>query len=275
MTDMTAGVHAPRRRALAWPRLRRRARCEGLRLAAGARDLSRPCAATVAVLVATLAASILFVAVPEIDLRVSAAFHAPGEGFPAASNAVLRGLRRSSTWIMGGVLLAVLIAAFGPTAWSSGWGQGRRRRGLCLLAAFALGPGLLVNGLLKGVWGRARPVNVEAFGGDAPFSAAWAFGEGCFSNCSFTSGEAASAAWTAMAAVVLMPRGWRPTLGMAVVAYALALSFNRIAFGGHFLSDVVLSWLLVVLTTILTVRMMRAVPAPGRAFVPVRPLATA
>lgn len=238
MTDITAGAPASVRvravRAFTGPRMRRRARCESLRLAAGARDLSRPCAATVALLVATLAASILFAAVPEIDLSVSAAFHAPGDGFPAASNAVLRGLRRSSTWVMGGVLLSVLIASFGPAAWSSNWGQGRRRRALCLLAAFALGPGLLVNGLLKGAWGRARPVNIEAFGGDAPFSAAWAFSEGCFSNCSFTSGEAASAAWTAMAAMVLMPRDWRPTLGMAIVAYALVLSFNRIAFGGIF-----------------------------------------
>lgn len=279
MTDMTADAPASARlrvvRAFTGLRMRRRAKCEGLRLAAGARDLSRPCAVTVAVLAVTLAASILFVTVPRIDLWVSAVFHAPGDGFPAASNAVLRGLRRSSTWVMGGVLLAVLIAAFGPSAWSSGWGRGRRRRGLCMLAAFALGPGLLVNGVLKGVWGRARPINIEAFGGDAPFSAAWAFSEGCFSNCSFTSGEAASAAWTAMAALVLMPRAWRPTAGAAVVAYALALSFNRIAFGGHFLSDVVLSWLLVVLTIILTVRLMRVVPTPERAFVLARPLATA
>ena len=278
---MTAGAHAPGRRAAAWPRLRRRARCEGLRLAAGARDLARPCSLTGLVLATTIGASLLFLMAPQIDLAVSAAFHQPGLGFPAAGNEGLRGLRRSSTWVMGGVLILTLIAAFGPRAWSNALalagGEDRRRRAICLLAAFALGPGLVVNGLLKGVWGRARPINVEAFGGDAPFTAAWRLSDGCFSNCSFTSGEASSAAWTAMAALALTPGPWRPFLGSAVGIYALALSLNRVAFGGHFLSDVVLSWLLTLLSAILVARMMRATAGAGRALATItpRPIAVA
>lgn len=255
--------------------LRRSGRRQRLRLAAGARDLARPCPLTLVVVGTTLAASLLFLAAPGIDLAASAAFHEPGAGFPAASLEALRLLRRSSTWVMGAVLILTLAVAFGPRSWRIVGRESRRRRAACLLVAFAAGPGLLVNGLLKGFWGRARPVNIETFGGDAPFAAAWRFSDGCATNCSFTSGEAASAAWTAMAALALMPRVWRPTAGLAVIVYTLALSMNRIAFGGHFLSDVVLSWLLTLLATILTVRLMRAAPAASFAFAGPRPLAVA
>lgn len=257
------------------PRWKRLARREGLRLRAGARDLSRPCLLTVAALSLTLGCSMLFLLAPGLDLAVSAAFHQRGAGFPLAADDALRALRRSSTWVMGSVLVAVLIAAFGRREWTAGWGEGRRRRGLCLLAAFALGPGLLVNGLLKGVWGRARPVNVVEFGGDDPFAAAWKFSDGCLSNCSFTSGEASSAAWTVIAALALMPRSWRPVGGAAILIYGLALSLNRVAFGGHFLSDVVLSWLLTLLTAILIGRLMRTAPGALPVRSSVRGLATA
>ncbi|MGA0546603.1 phosphatase PAP2 family protein [Brevundimonas sp. VNH65] len=277
MTDMTADVQASGRRTAMWPRQRRFARREARRLAAGLRDLGRPCPLTLVVLGATVAVSLLFILTPQIDVAVSAAFYQPGAGFPAADDPLLRGLRRSSTWVMGAVLAATLIAAFGPAAWSRvlapADSETRRRRAICLLAAFLLGPGLLINGLLKGVWGRARPINVEVFGGDAPFAAAWRFSDGCASNCAFTSGEAASATWTAMAVLALAPTTWRAPLGTAVVLYAAALSLNRVAFGGHFLSDVVLSWLLTLLTAILAARTMRATAGVGRApFVAPRPL---
>ena len=35
-----------------------------------------------------------------------------------------------------------------------------------ILLLYALGPGLLVDGLLKRFWGRARPADVQTFGGD-------------------------------------------------------------------------------------------------------------
>ena len=60
-------------------------------------------------------------------------------------------------------------------------------------------------------------------------------------NCSFVAGEASSAIWlTAIAFVV--PRRYRWPVLIVTGLFALALSVNRIAFGGHFLSDVMLSW---------------------------------
>jgi hypothetical protein len=68
----------------------------------------------------------------------------------------------------------------------------------------------------------------------------------CTGNCSFVSGEASSAAWMVAVAALLPPSVRRWAL-WPVVTYAVALSMTRLAFGGHFLSDILLSWSLTAL----------------------------
>ena len=138
------------------------------------------------------------------------------------------------------------------------------RRALVLIAGLALGSGLIVNGLLKSLWGRARPIQIEAFGGDADFTRAWQVSDQCLSNCSFVSGEGSSAAWMVAAVAVMSPpelRRW--TLPLAI-AYGAALSLNRIAFGGHFLSDILLSWALTGLVLTALYRVALACPRAAR-----------
>lgn len=216
----------------------------------------------------TVTASAVFVLFPSIDLWVSAALHDPAQGFVAAAEPGLRLLRRSSTWVMGGLILWALVLAAVTVFRRRDRGRSPAiacaRRPLCLLVVFAVGPGLLVNGVLKALWGRARPVDVFDFGGDRPFSPAWAFSQACADNCSFTSGEGASAAWMATA-LLLIPAPWRAIAAPPLLAYALMLSLNRVAFGGHFLSDVVLSWCLTGLVAAVAWRLMVASPAAGRA----------
>ena len=78
--------------------------------------------------------------------------------------------------------------------------------------------------------------------GDATFSPVWWFSDQCERNCSFVSGEAASAFWL-VALVFLVRKEWRPATAVATLAFAAAISFTRIAAGGHFLSDVLVAWL--------------------------------
>lgn len=132
------------------------------------------------------------------------------------------------------------------------------------------GAGLLVNLTLKGLWGRPRPIHLEMFGGDAPYIAPWQITDWCADNCSFVSGEGASSAWM-VAAVALMPEPWRRMLLAPVATYAVALSMNRIAFGAHFLSDIVLSWSLVaVVMAVLHLALFRSVTADQPRWVPIR-----
>jgi membrane-associated phospholipid phosphatase len=76
----------------------------------------------------------------------------------------------------------------------------------------------------------------------------------CDTNCSFVSGEASSAMWLVAVALVLPGRIRRPAVVVAV-AYAALLSLNRIAFGGHFLSDVLISFALTLLVIAVVYRL--------------------
>ena len=54
----------------------------------------------------------------------------------------------------------VLLGSLRCAAWRQ-----YRRSCLLLVLAVALGPGLLVNGLLQPLWGRPRPRHIEQFAG--------------------------------------------------------------------------------------------------------------
>ncbi|OYW41227.1 MAG: hypothetical protein B7Z42_01505 [Brevundimonas sp. 12-68-7] len=227
-----------------------------LSLAAGI-DAASPIAAA---LVLALALSAYFALLPGVDLAVSDLFHDPALGFVATTDPALRALRKSSSWVMGLTLLALIVIAV--RGWWTGWREARKA--LFLISGLALASGLVVNGVFKSSWGRARPIQIEAFGGEAEFTRAWAITDQCASNCSFVSGEASSAAWIAAVAVVMTPQPWRAILIPAVFAYAAALSFNRLLFGGHFLSDIVLSWAITALVLCLLHRFMLHCPVAAR-----------
>jgi len=111
---------------------------------------------------------------------------------------------------------------------------------LFVLTFFALGPGLAVE-FIKFVVGRARPRSVVEFGGDRIFTPPWELTDQCLHNCSFISGEAASA-FALLTLVVFTGPGHAPFYLAGMGVLAIAISFNRVVFGAHFLSDVLLSW---------------------------------
>jgi lipid A 4'-phosphatase len=112
------------------------------------------------------------------------------------------------------------------------------RAALFVILSLVLGPGLLVNGVLKETWPRPRPGSVTEFGGDLPFKPWWDPRGGCDSNCSFVSGETSSATWLAAPALVL-PAPWRYLALSGVALYTALIAFARLLAGGHFLSDVI------------------------------------
>lgn len=213
-------------------------------------------------LAAVLTLSALFLAFPGLDLAASEVFYRAGTGFALSQDPVLKAFRKSSDLCLALLLTGLLARLVWLVARRGTAGLARARRSVFLLAALAVGPGLIVNGLFKSVWGRPRPVMVDVFGGEAPYQPVWRISDWCQSNCSFVSGEASAAAWMA-AAIVLVPARLRPYLAPPIVAYALLLSLNRLAFGGHFLSDVLLSWTISGLVFAVLFRLM--VSAPGAA----------
>jgi membrane-associated PAP2 superfamily phosphatase len=121
------------------------------------------------------------------------------------------------------------------------------RAALLVVISLALGPGLLVNGILKETWARPRPGMVTEFGGDYAFMPWWDPRGSCDSNCSFVSGETSSAVWM-MAPAMVAP----PPLRFAAIAaaglYALFFGFIRLLASGHFLTDVIFAMVFTGLT---------------------------
>lgn len=203
---------------------------------------------------AILLTFVVFAAFPRVDLWVSGLFFR-GPGQFALTDVVATDALRQVIWGLAeltalGSLIAALAAKFlrQPILRVSG------RIWLFLLLLFALGPGLLVNGVLKRYWGRARPTDVLEFGGERLFTPPHLWSDQCAANCSFTSGEMAGAV-VLMIAIVVILWHWRdrvlqPTyrlIGITAFAIPLLTGAQRIASGRHFLSDVMFSALFVLL----------------------------
>lgn len=114
---------------------------------------------------------------------------------------------------------------------------------LFLTVTLALGPGLLVNVLLKDHWGRPRPVDLARFGGEHQYAAWWDPRGDCPSNCSFVSGDVAGAFWT-IAPAALAPPQWRALAYGAALTLGTAMAALRVMAGGHFISDVLFAGVL-------------------------------
>src|SRR5207237_10742914 len=70
----------------------------------------------------------------------------------------------------------------------------------------------------------------------------WAPRGTCARNCSLFSGEGATAFWT-YAPAALAPPAWRPFAYAAATVFGITTSGLRMAFGGHFFTDVAISGL--------------------------------
>lgn len=196
------------------------------------------------VLMATAVSSAGFYLYPSVDLTVSRYFF-DGEQFPLRHNGFLQVLRQANFWA-GLIVIGASMVFVASRRLRNALGI-NLGRALVPLITYAIGVGLIVNMVLKDTFGRARPRDTLGLGGDHPLSAAWEMSQACASNCSFTSGEAAGA-MAMMSLVYLIPAGRRALRLVAQISLgmlAISLSFNRILFGGHYLSDVVLSMLIV------------------------------
>ena len=181
---------------------------------------------------------------PGPHIAVASLFHHGADGFPADRNGFLLDVRHAGMGVTRIVVVALVLAFLGKLFVPMLMRAVSSRKLMFLAASMALGPGILVNSILKEFWGRPRPRQITEFGGPMEFFPAWVPGGACETNCSFPSGEASSAMWL-IALVFVVPERWRKATTIAVLAWALTISVNRMAFGAHFLSDVVIGWGLV------------------------------
>jgi lipid A 4'-phosphatase len=139
-------------------------------------------------------------------------------------------------YITGGALLVLLVGFRYESL------RRMRKVALYLVLVMVIGPGLIVNAVLKEHWGRPRPRDVENFGGKERFEKVWEY-DAVSPGKSFPSGHASMGFFFFSA--YFLTRGWGRgwaiwTLATALILGAL-LGFTRIAQGGHYFSDVIWS----------------------------------
>lgn len=209
-------------------------------------------------------AGAVFVLFPGIDLAVAGLFHAPGGGFVLRGTWFERLFYHSVPVLMYGVGLGLLALPAARHLAGRPPGRVGPRQAAYLLLVLALGPGLIVNSLLKEHWGRARPVQVVELGGDRAFTPAFLPSDQ--RGGSFSSGHAAAAAWLVVVALVAARRP-APWAG-AAAAYAVLVGLARVGAGGHFLSDVVVSFFIVALSALILRGSLFGTPLRRRGAVP-------
>ncbi len=208
-------------------------------------------------LILIVVTSAIFLAFPGIDIWFSNLFYRNGfiagqlEAFIA-----LRDFWRNMTAVIAIVLVAVLIIKL---IWPYRQSLLRPRDIVFILSTLIVGPGIVTNLIFKDNWGRPRPYQVVNYGGSDPFVGVWQITHYCGHNCSFVSGEGSSSMWL-LTLAVLLPERWRPTGIKVLLAAGALFSLNRILFGAHFLSDVVLAWWITLLVIAVAYRLFYVSP---------------
>jgi lipid A 4'-phosphatase len=190
-----------------------------------------------------LVVGLLFGLYAELDLKLSAAFYdAATKTFPLKLNAIAAFARDAAMWIAW----AFVVPSIAALVWKSIRPDRpllvKGRSIVFLLATLALSAGVLTNLTFKSYWGRPRPVVVTQFNGPDTFVPWWDPRGSCGRNCSFFSGEGATAFWT-YAPAALAPPAWRPLAYTAATVFGIVTSGLRMAFGGHFFTDVAIAGL--------------------------------
>jgi lipid A 4'-phosphatase len=194
-------------------------------------------------IVLTLATLGVFALWPQIDLATAQAFYG-ADGF---SHSPLESDVRSFFNIAPFVVLAAFMAlyAWRRFGWATPYAPSGRQLAF-LIATMAIGPGLVVNLGLKDHAHRPRPAHTTQFGGLFEFRPWYRFDGECQTNCSFVSGEGSEAFWM-VAPASLAPPPFRPFVVAGALLFGALASVLRMAFGGHYLSDVLLAALLILM----------------------------
>jgi lipid A 4'-phosphatase len=188
--------------------------------------------------------SIFFLTYPQIDLMVSGLFWTSEKDFIYENSFFPVFLYKLILVITKAMAVFLIIAGItkiiGKPLFSI-----KTRTIVFLLISLILAPGIIANTILKDNWGRARPSQIQEFGGTAHFSPPLIMVNECDKNCSFIAGHPSMAFYTFALALLVKNRKKR------IIAYTTSISFGllsgaaRIIQGGHFLSDVIFAGLII------------------------------
>lgn len=180
----------------------------------------------------------------DLDIQLAALFYHPdnpGEPWPLKQMTFVKVMfDYAFEFILGLGILAFgfFLASFVITRCRS-W----RAKSLYVVLVIALGPGLVVNLIVKDHWGRPRPVHIHEFGGQYDYIPPAKMGS--TPDKSFVCGHCSVG--YAFFAVYFLAQNHKLIYFLLTLFFAWGMGFTRMAAGGHFLSDILWSGYLVFL----------------------------
>lgn len=188
------------------------------------------------------------------DLAVSSCFYQAG-GWPVGERfpwKLLYRIDRIPALILAFGWLVIIVLGYRNSALRQ-W----RRAGVFLVLLLILGPGLLVNSVLKEHWGRPRPREIVQFGGEKQFLHPWQPGVSGKGR-SFPSGHSSAAFYLLTPWFIYRRR--KPMTAYCWlwggISFGVLMSIARIAQGGHFITDCIWAFGIVWLTGLLLAELM-------------------
>ena len=183
--------------------------------------------------------ALMFVLFPQIDLAVSGwIYDAATQSWPLNHHPISDSVYALFRYVPY-VLVPVLLIVVALTFVKNGIDKAQRKIWVFILVSLIAGPGILVHSVFKETFDRARPKQVEEFGGHSGFTPAWVISDKCEKKkcASFVSGHAAMGFWLMALAWVFRRRSWL----WAGIVVGCVVNAGRIVQGGHFLSDTVMA----------------------------------
>jgi lipid A 4'-phosphatase len=215
-----------------------------------------------------IALSLVIASIPTIwtsvDLRIAALFDPVLPFFQSSSWPWVVWINAYVPSVFRGLLIVAFVTLLTSIVFKR-WKHWRLPLAFVVIAGIA-GPGLVVNAVFKDGWERARPYQVENFGGAQKFTRAGVLAEECSQNCSFVSGHVACGFF--LVSLMLVDRKRRVLWLTAGTITGLLIGFARISNMDHWVSDVLWAYPVTLLTSlgvykILTLLLERPVVSVG------------
>lgn len=184
---------------------------------------------------------------PETDLYISSLFYDKNDGFVSNKEIIVYILYNSIKYILIVFYLFLLGLYFFNKKSKRNILNFNGKKLSYLFLVLIVGSGIVVNLTLKENWGRARPYNIEQFGGEKKFTPAFVMSDQ--KGHSFSSGHA-SAAFVFIAFAMLAERKRKFWMTLALI-YGVSVGLVRIVVGGHFFSDTIVSFFIMYITSML------------------------
>jgi len=182
---------------------------------------------------------------PEFDLAISRFFFDETNKFYFSNEPILKIIYKSVNLLVITMGIGIIGTYFYQLYTKKSMKYFDKKALVYLFMVFAFGSGVIVNLGLKQNFGRARPTQIVQFGGEKKFTPATVVNSAYIKDChSFSCGHC-SFALGFIAFFFLFRKRW---ILITAIGYGLIVSLGRIMQGGHFFSDFIFSWIVMLLT---------------------------